>query len=77
MKTFKLFLAILVSTVFLSSCSQEEPMDGSITLGELMSSYDLWYVDIHQTMGNARSVGFKTSYPKIRELVLNKTTITK
>ena len=53
MKTFKLFLAILVSTVFLSSCSQEEPLDGSITLGELMSSYDLWYVDIHQTMGNA------------------------
>ena len=52
MKTFKLFLAILVSTVFLSSCSQEEPLDGSITLGELMSSYDLWYVDIHQTMGN-------------------------
>ena len=52
MKTFKLFLAILVSTVFLSSCSQEEPLDGSITLGELMSSYDLWYVDIHQTMGD-------------------------
>jgi len=52
MKIFKLFLAILVSTVFLSSCSQEEPLDGSITLGELMSSYDLWYVDIHQTMGN-------------------------
>ena len=52
MKTFKLFLAILVSTVFLSSCSQEEPLEGSITLGELMSSYDLWYVDIHQTMGN-------------------------
>jgi len=42
MKTFKLLLAILVSTVFLSSCSQEEPLDGSITLGELMSSYDLW-----------------------------------
>jgi len=52
MKIFKLFLAILVSTVFLSSCSQEEPLEGSITLGELMSSYDLWYVDIHQTMGN-------------------------
>ena len=52
MKTFKLFIVFFVSVVFLSSCSQEEPLEGSITLGELMSSYDLWYVDIHQTMGN-------------------------
>lgn len=52
MKTFKLLIAFFVSIVFLSSCSQDEPLEGSITLGELMSSYDLWYVDIHQTMGN-------------------------
>jgi len=52
MKTFKLFIAFFVSVVFLSSCSQDDPLEGSITLGELMSSYDLWYVDIHQTMGN-------------------------
>ena len=52
MKTFKLFIAFFVSVVFFSSCSQDDPLEGSITLGELMSSYDLWYVDIHQTMGN-------------------------
>ena len=52
MKTFKLFLALLVSTVIFSSCSRDEPLDGSISLGELMSSYDLWYVDIHSTIGN-------------------------
>ena len=52
MKIFKLFLAILVSTVLFTSCSKDEPLDDSITLGELLSSYDLWYVDIHETMGS-------------------------
>lgn len=52
MKTFKLILILLVSSVFFTSCSRDEPLDGSITLGELLSSYDLWYVDIHETMGS-------------------------
>ena len=52
MKTFKLILIFLASSVFFTSCSRDEPLDGSITLGELLSSYDLWYVDIHETMGS-------------------------
>lgn len=54
MKKMKLLLIIMVSGVLFSSCSIiiDDTLDNTITLEELMSSYDLWYVDIHRTSGN-------------------------
>ncbi len=54
MKPIKLFLLILVSGVLFSSCStvNDDILDRTAALDELMSSYDLWYVDIHRTTGN-------------------------
>jgi len=54
MKKIQLFLIILLSGAFFSSCSiiEEDSLDNTITLEELMSGYDLWYVDIHRTSGN-------------------------
>lgn len=54
MKKIKLFLIIMVSGIFFSSCSIiiDDTLDNTITLEELVSSYDLWYVDIHRTSGN-------------------------
>ncbi len=46
---------MIVSGALFSSCTVivDDVIDDSITLGELMSSYDLWYVDIHRTTGTA------------------------
>lgn len=54
MKVLKLlFLTILTSTMF-TSCmvTNNEVVDNSISLEELVSQYDLWYVDYHKTEGN-------------------------
>jgi hypothetical protein len=51
MKAIKLLLIIIVTGALFSSCT-DEFIDDSISLDELMSSYDLWYVDIHRTSGN-------------------------
>ena len=47
-----LFVTILTGALF-SSCTVfvDDIVDDSISLNELMSSYDLWYVDIHRTTG--------------------------
>lgn len=54
MKSIKLLLVIILSGALFSSCSViiDDTLDNTITLDELMSSYDLWYVDIHRTTGN-------------------------
>ena len=67
MKTFKLFLVLFVSATFFSSCIvTDDTLDNSISLGQLMSSYDLWYVDIHRTSGNGDvpfvSIAFTLSF---------------
>ena len=54
MKPIKLLLVILLSGALFSSCSViiNDNLDNTISLDELMSSYDLWYVDIHRTSGS-------------------------
>ena len=59
MKTFKLFFTFALIATLFTSCYQEviieddyidpEPM---ISLAELVSSYELWYVDIDRSSGN-------------------------
>ncbi|WP_075340515.1 hypothetical protein [Tenacibaculum agarivorans] len=56
MKTIKLLLGILVSITTLSSCvvaNNELPAANFIPTEEIVSGYDLWYVDIHRTQGTA------------------------
>lgn len=54
MKTLKLLFAIVFTTAFLSSCSTIINDDFVVepTLEEVVSGYDLWYVDYHRTVGN-------------------------
>tara|TARA_B100000787_G_scaffold90242_2_gene66710 strand:+ start:13720 stop:14640 length:921 start_codon:yes stop_codon:yes gene_type:complete len=68
MKSIKLFLVMILTGVLFSSCyvTVDETIDNSISLGELMSSYDLWYVDIHRASGNGDvpfvSIAFTLSF---------------
>ena len=54
MKTVKIFLVMLFAGALFSSCYEitDDRIDNAISLEELMSSYDLWYVDIHRSTGN-------------------------
>ncbi|MFK7781633.1 nicotinic acid mononucleotide adenyltransferase [Psychroserpens sp.] len=58
MKTIKLLLGIVLSTVLFTSCYTEtvvveDPyVEPTITLAELLGSYELWYVNIHETTGS-------------------------
>lgn len=52
MRTLKLLFVTLFTTVLFSSCEDRfVAIDNSISLGELLSSYELWYVDINRTTG--------------------------
>lgn len=57
MKTIKLFLGFVISATLLTSCYVEEVIvddfnnQPSISLNQLLGSYELWYVDINQTLG--------------------------
>lgn len=64
MKTLKLLFSILISSILLSSCYTtvvEEPIYhhnsevvvvNQPTLEEIVTSHELWYVDIHRTLGS-------------------------
>jgi hypothetical protein len=60
MKTFKLLFGFAILATLLTSCYSEVIIEDtppnnptpSITLGELVSSYELWYVDIDRSSGN-------------------------
>ncbi|WP_343328350.1 hypothetical protein [Polaribacter staleyi] len=58
MKSIKLLLTIIITVTLLSSCStvyQDSYDDGyqnQISLEQVVSDYDLWYVDYNQTTGN-------------------------
>ena len=59
MKTVKLFLIPFVAFFMLSSCYTEVIVEDeyvdttpTLTLRQLLSSYELWYVDINQSSGN-------------------------
>lgn len=59
MKTLKLLLIFVVSTTLFTSCYNEEIIvdtynpqpTPSISLDQLLNSYELWYVDINETIG--------------------------
>ena len=57
MKAIKLFSGFALIAVLLTSCSVQVFDDNfvddtpSITLNQLLNSYELWYVDINQTVG--------------------------
>ena len=59
MKTMKLLFGFALSALLLTSCYTEEIYvndynpnnQNGITLNQLLSSYELWYVDINQTLG--------------------------
>jgi hypothetical protein len=57
MKTIKLLSVFALTATLLTSCYSEvfieEPIDNgsAISLNQLLSSYELWYVDINQTSG--------------------------
>ena len=54
MKSLKLLSAILIIGVFFSSCWSvfQDDFRNEISLEEVVSRYDLWYVDYHRTIGN-------------------------
>ncbi|NCT09593.1 MAG: hypothetical protein GW772_05880 [Flavobacteriia bacterium] len=55
MKTLKFLFVLITTGAFFSSCStfyQDSFDDYQPTLEEVVSNYDLWYVDIHSTSGN-------------------------
>ena len=56
MKTVKLFLSIIMASTLLTSCYTEVVVDDfdnapGISIHQLLNSYELWYVDINQTVG--------------------------
>ena len=59
MKTIKLLSAIILFSTTLSSCYTEVLVEDpiineppGISLNQLLSSYELWYVNINETTGN-------------------------
>jgi hypothetical protein len=59
MKTMKLLLGFSLVALLFSSCYTEVFVEDEyieevpqVTLGQLLSSYDLWYVDINRSSGN-------------------------
>lgn len=53
MKSIKLLFTIIFSGVWLSSCTVyvDDQFIDQLTLEEIVSGYDLWYVDYHRTTG--------------------------
>ncbi|WP_299668292.1 hypothetical protein [uncultured Polaribacter sp.] len=54
MKTLKLLFTIIVTGALVSSCTTvfEDNFVDEISLEQVVSDYDLWYVDYHRTIGN-------------------------
>ena len=53
MRTLKLQFLTILSGLLLGSCTifVDDTIEDTISLDELIASYDLWYVDIHRTSG--------------------------
>jgi hypothetical protein len=56
MKSLKLLFAIITTTILFTGCTRtviiEDNFQNQISLEEIVSGYDLWYVDYHRTTGN-------------------------
>jgi len=61
MKTVKLFLGFAFVALFFTSCYKEELIVDNygettpLNLNQLLRSYELWYVDINQTLGSGET----------------------
>ena len=56
MKTIKLLFGFaLVATIFTSCHTNTDYENPAISLNQVLGSYDLWYVDINQTLGNGET----------------------
>ncbi|WP_033957237.1 hypothetical protein [Psychroserpens jangbogonensis] len=61
MKTIKILLGFVLSATLLTSCYTEEVIindfdnQPGISLNQLLGSYELWYVDINQTLGSGET----------------------
>jgi len=60
MKTLKLLFGFVLTATLFTSCNTEVVVDNfngtpSITLNQLLNSYELWYVDINQTLGTGET----------------------
>ena len=53
MKSLKLLIGILIIITTLGSCVTRNDTNFVVPTEEIVSNYDLWYVDIHRTTGNA------------------------
>lgn len=58
MKALKLLFGLIIIGTFTTACYTEVVVEDefidepTISLGEMLSSYDLWYINIHETEGN-------------------------
>ncbi|AUC85655.1 hypothetical protein CW731_10315 [Polaribacter sp. ALD11] len=55
MKSLKLLFTFIITGALLGSCNtvfEDDFRDNEISLEEVVSGYDLWYVDYHRTIGN-------------------------
>ena len=55
MKSLKLLFTVMIIGALLSSCNtvfEDDFREQEISLEEVVSGYDLWYVDYHRTIGN-------------------------
>lgn len=54
MKAKKLLFALIISSTIFNSCTfiQDDIFDDGISLSQLLSGYDLWYVDYNRTTGS-------------------------
>ncbi|WP_179344439.1 nicotinic acid mononucleotide adenyltransferase [Winogradskyella ursingii] len=59
MKTLKLLLGFALTATLFTSCYTEEininDNSPAISLNQLLNSYDLWYVDINETLGSGET----------------------
>ena len=56
MKIIKLLLGFAFAATLFTSCSKETVYEEpAISLNQLLGSYDLWYVDINQTLGQGET----------------------
>lgn len=54
MNYFKLLFTLIISGTLLTSCVViEDGVDDRVFLNELVSGYDIWYVDYHKTTGTS------------------------
>ncbi len=55
MKSLKLLFTIIITGALFSSCTtvfEDNFIENEISLEQVVSEYDLWYVDYHRTIGN-------------------------